>query len=202
MAGEAPLTLHDAAGNELLTVLVRSFDATENHALRNLEGVQPPGLNRQGAFGSGIHQAGAWERDVALCDVDAYATLGHAKGALETAIRLTRSIRHNGWALPISAGVGITETQALRRGFRARVRLIPASPHWRYLPAVRSGSGSQAGTTITGAFTAADIGRLVVFADGREALVVGVSGGNATTDTDQTVTAQAYGVHDAVTGLV
>lgn len=202
MAGEQRATLHDAAGAELVALLVRAWDVTENHALRNLDAVQPPGLNRQGAFGSGIHQAGEWERDVALCDVDAYTTLGHAMGALEAAIGRTRSVRFDGWELPIAAGVGIVERELLLRGFRARVRLIPASPHWRYLPAVRSGSGSQAGTTVTGSFSEGDVGRLVVFADGREALVVGVSGGNAVTDTSQSVPTQAYSVHDAATGLL
>lgn len=204
MAREELATLRDAAGAELLEVLVRPYEGTENHALRNLEGVQPPGSNRMGAFGSGIHQVSEWERDVAMCDVDAYATLGHAMSALETAIGLTRAVRYDGWELPIAAGRGIEERQLLLRGFRARVRLIPASPHWRYLTGTKAGTGSQTGLTVTGSgFAATDVGRLIVFASGAEALITSfISATTVTTDTDQTVTSQAYAVHDAATGLL
>lgn len=204
MAGEVQATLRDASGNTLVTVLVRSWEATENHSVRNLEGVQPPASNRQGVFGSGIHQAGAWERDVALCNVSGYATLGHAMSALETAIGRTRAIRFDGWELPVAAGVGIVERQLLLVGFRARVQLIPASPHWRYLSGTKAGTGSQSGLVITGSgFVATDVGRLLVFASGAEALITGyTSATEVSTDTEQTVSSQAFTVYDAATGLL
>lgn len=204
MAGEVVASLRDATGSELLAVLVRSADATQNHALRNVEGVQPPGLNRQGAFGSGIHQAGAWERDMALCDIDSYATLGHAMSALETAIGLTRAIRYEGWELPVAAGVGIVERQLLARGFRARVQLIPASPHWRYLSGTKSGTALQSGDSIVGSgFELSDVGRLLVFDNGAEALITNIESANiVNTDTEQTVASQPFTIYDAVTGLL
>lgn len=204
MAGEVVASLRDAAGAELLAVLVRPLDPTENHSLRNLDAVQPRGLNRQAVFGSGIHQVGEWERDVAVCNVGSYATIGHAMSALETALGLTRSIRYDGWELPIAAGVGIMERQLLLVGFRARIKLIPASPHWRYLTTVKTGTGGQSALTITGTgFAATDVGRLLVFANGVEALVTGFTSSTVvTTDTDQTVATQAYAIYDAATGLL
>lgn len=204
MAGEQQVTLHDASGTLLLTVLARATEVTTNHALRNVEGVQPPALNRQGVFGSGIHQAGVWERDVAVCNVSSYATLQHAMSALEMALGRTRSIRFGGWELPIVGAPGITERQVLLVGFRARVQLIPGSPHWRYLSGTKAGTGSQSGFTITGAgFVATDVGRLLVFANGAEALITAyASATSVTTDTEQTVSSQAFTVFDAATGLL
>lgn len=204
MPGEVQASLRDATGSELLAVLVRSFDATENNPVRNLEGVQPPGSNRQAAFGSGIHQAGGWERDVAVCNVSSYPTLLHAMAALERAVALTRAVRYEGWELPIAAGVGITERQLLLVGFRARIKLIPASPHWRYLTGTKTGTGSQSGFTVTGSgFAGTDVGRVLVFANGNEALITGYTSSSVvTTDTEQTVASQAYTVYDAATGLL
>lgn len=204
MAHEKQASLRAAGGGELLEVLVRPRTTSDNGALRNIEGVQPPGLNRAGAFGSGIYQAGVWERMMAVCDVDSYASVQHAMSALDNAVRLCRAVRFEGWELPIVAGVGIVERAYLARGFRALARLIPASPHWRYLAGTKTGTGSQSGFTITGAgFANTDVGRLLVFASGQEALITGfVSATSVTTDTEQTVASQAYTVFDAATGLL
>lgn len=206
MAHEQLASLRAGDGSELLEVLVRPRTTSDNGALRNVEGVQPPGLNRVGAFGSGIYQAGVWERMMAVCDVDSYASVQHAMGALDNAVRLCRAVRFEGWELPVAAGVGIVERAYLARGFRALARLIPASPHWRYLSGTKTGLGSQAGNTITassGTFDTADVGRLLVFASGAEALITGfVDSGTVTTDTEQTVASQAYTVFDAATGLL
>lgn len=204
MAHEKTATLHDATGTELLEVLVRPREGSENHALRNLEGVQPPGLNRQGAFGSGIYQAGAWERLMAVCDTSSYSTLQHAMGALDEAVRLTKAVRFEGWELPIAAGVGVMSKRHLASGFRAVTRLIPASPHWRYLTDSKSGTGSQTGSTITGeSLAATDVGRLLVFANGAEALITTyASATEVGTDTEQTIASQAYTIYDAATGLL
>src|SRR5690606_36530919 len=120
-----------------------------NNAIRNVEGVQPPGLNRQGVFGSGIYQAGTWERIMAVCDTSSYASLQHAMGALDEAVRLCKAVRFEGWELPIAEGVGVVEKRHLSSGFRALTRLIPASPHWRCLTGTDTGTGSQTGLVIT-----------------------------------------------------
>lgn len=204
MAHEQIASLRAADGTELLEILVRPRVSSDNAALRNLEGVQPPGSNRQGVFGSGIYQAGVWERMMAVCDGDSYASVQHAMGALDNAVRLCRAVRFEGWELPVAAGVGIVERAYLARGFRALARLIPASPHWRYLSGTKSGTGSQSGFTITGAgFANTDVGRLLVFASGQEALITSyVSGTEVRTDTVQAASSQAYTVYDAATGLL
>lgn len=204
MAHEMQASLRAADGSELLEVLVRPRVASSNAAVRNLEGVQPPGLNRQGVFGSGIYQAGVWERPLAVCDMSSFATVGHAQAALGEAVRRTRRIRFDGWELPIAEGVGIVESNRLASGFRAVARLIPASPHWRYLTGTKTGTGSQAAFTITGSgFAATDVGRVLVFANGAEALITGyTSATTVTTDTEQTIASQAYTVYDAATGLL
>lgn len=204
MAHEKTASLRDAAGAELLEVLVRPRNSSDNAALRNIEGVQPPGSNRQGVFGSGIYQAGAWERMMAVCDTSSYATTQHAMGALDEALRLCRAVRFDGWELPIVEGVGIVERAYLSSGFRGLARLIPASPHWRYLTGTDTGTGSQSGLTITGeGFAATDVGRLLVFANGAEALITAyTSATEVTTDTEQTISSQGYTVYDAATGLL
>lgn len=204
MAHEQLATLHAADGTELLEILVRPRVSSDNAALRNVEGVQPPGSNKQGAFGSGIYQAGSWERMMAVCDVESYATIQHAMAALDLAVRQCKAIRFNGWELPIEAGVGIVERAYLARGFRALARLIPASPHWRYLTGTKTGTGSQAGLVITGAgFEATDVGRLLVFDGGQEALITAyVSATEVHTDTVQEVASDDYTVYDAATGLL
>lgn len=204
MAHEQLATLHAADGAELLEVAVRPRDGSDNAALRNLEGVQPPGSNKQGAFGSGIYQAGSWERMMAVCDVDSYATIQHAMAALDLAVRQCKAIRFNGWELPIEEGVGIVERAYLAHGFRALVRLIPASPHWRYLTGTKTGTGSQTGLVITGEnFASTDVGRLLVFDGGQEALITAyVSATEVHTDTVQEVASDVYTVYDAVTGIL
>lgn len=204
MAHEQKASLRAADGSELLEILVRPRVASENAALRNVEGVQPPGSNKQGVFGSGIYQAGTWERMVGVCDVDSFATIQHAMGALDEAVRLCRAVQFNGWELPIEAGVGIVERAQLARGYRALIRLIPASPHWRYLTGTKTGTGSQTGLVITGAgFAATDVGRLLVFDGGQEALITAyVSATEVRTDTVQEVASDDYTVYDAVTGIL
>lgn len=204
MAHEQVASLRAAGGSELLQVLVRPRTGSDNHALRNIEGVQPPASNIQGAFGSGIYQAGVWERMMALCDMSGYATAQHAMAALDNAVRLTRAVRFNGWELPIADGVGVLDYRPLATGFRAVARLIPRSPHWRYLTGTKSGTGGQSGQTITGAgFAATDIGRLLVFSGGQEALITGfTSATEVTTDVEQTVGSTTYTVYDAATGLL
>lgn len=205
MAHEQVASLRAADDSQLLEVLVRPRNASDNAALRNIEGVQPPSLNRQGAFGSGIYQAGElWERELSVCDVGSYATIGHAMGALDEAVRLCRRVRFDGWELLIAAGVGIVSRNQLAHGFRAVVRLIPSSPHWRYLSSTKAGTGSQSGLVITGSgFASTDVGRVLVFANGAEALITGfTSATEVSTDTEQTVTSQAFTVYDAATGLL
>lgn len=204
MAHEKQASLRAGDGSELLEVLVRPRTTSDNGALRNVEGVQPPGLNRQGAFGSGIYQAGMWERMMAVCDVDSYASVQHAMSALDNAVRLCRAVRFEGWELPIVAGVGIVERAYLARGFRALARLIPASPHWRYLSGTKAGTAFQSGFAIIGSgFASTDVGRVLVFANGAEALITGyVSAAEVSTDTEQTVASQAFTIYDAATGLL
>lgn len=204
MAHEEKASLRASGGSELLEVLVRPRANSSNAGLRNVEGVQPPLSNRQGAFGSGIRQAGSWERMMALCNMTSYATTQHAMAKLDEAVRLCRAVRFDGWELPIVEGVGIVERAYLSSGFRALVRLIPASPHWRYLTGTKTATGSQAGLTITGTgFAATDVGRVLVFANGAEAFITAyTSATSLTTDTEQTVASQTYVVYDAATGLL
>src|SRR5690606_6882980 len=163
------LTLHDAAGDQLLSLLVRELEEAVDRPLRNLEGVQPPASNAQGSFGDGLYAVGVLSRRVSLCGLDDYATLGHAKAALENALRATASIRVDGWELPIAASRGISSHQSQRTELHAVIELIPASAHWRYLAGAASGTGSQSGIVLTlENLTSADVGKLVVFANGRE----------------------------------
>lgn len=196
----------DADDLELIQVIVRVSDTHRNAGLANLEGVQPSGANRQGVFGSGVRQAGTWERLVSVCGLDAYASPEHAMAALDEAVRLCRAVECAGWRLPIAGGVGIAERSLRTQGFLALVRLIPASAHWRFVgdEYAKTGTGSQAGTVLTlQGLDSGDVGRLVVFADGREALITSVSSATAATaDVEQTVSAQAFEILDAATGLI
>lgn len=198
------LTLHDAAGDQLLSLLVRELEEAVDRPLRNLEGVQPPASNAQGSFGDGLYAVGGLSRRVSMCDLDDYATLGHAKAALENALRATASIRVDGWELPITASRGISSHQSQRTELHAVIELIPASAHWRYLAGAASGTGSQAGIVLTlENLTSADVGKLVVFANGREAIITSVvSSTTASADVDQTVASQGFAIYPAATGLL
>src|SRR5690606_3117968 len=81
------LTLHDSGGTQLASLLIRRREQREEAPLRNLEGVQPPASNRQGAFGDGLVGVGALSRRVALCDLDEYTSVGHALAFLDTSLR-------------------------------------------------------------------------------------------------------------------
>lgn len=198
------LTLHDAADNPLLSLLVRELEETADGPLRNVEGVQPPASNAVGVFGDGLHAVGTLSRRVSLCGLDDYTTLGHAKAALESALRVTASIRVDGWELPIAASRGVSSHQSQRTELHAVIELIPASAHWRYLAGGASGTGSQSGVTLTlEGLTSADVGKLVVFANGREAIITSVvSSTTASADVEQTVASQSYALYPAVTGLL
>ena len=198
------LTLHDAAGNPLLSLLVRELEEAVDRPLRNLEGVQPPASNAQGVFGDGLYAVGTLSRRVSLCDLDDYATLGHAKAALENALRATASIRVDGWELPIAASRGVSSHQSQRTELHAVIELIPASAHWRYLAGGVTGTGSQTGTVLTlENLTSADVGKLVVFANGREAIITSVvSSTTASADVEQTVASQGFTIYPAATGLL
>lgn len=199
-----PVELRDAGGSLLLTLTARETDPVDAQPTRNLEAVQPRGGNVQAAFGSGILQVGGLERDLALCNVSSYTSLFHAKAAYRTALDRTAELRYEGWSLPIAGAVGIANWRMLRIGLLARISLIPRSAHWRYLTGSKAGTGSQAGATITGAgFASTDVGRVLVFANGAEALITGFSSSTElTTDIEQTVGSQAYTVYDAVEGLL
>lgn len=198
------LTLHDSSGTQLLSLLVRELEETTDGPLRNVEGVQPPASNRQGSFGDGLVGVGNLRRRVAMCDLDDYTTLGHAKSALETALRVTASVRVDGWELPIVTSRGISAHQSVRTELQAVIELIPASAHWRYLDGASTGTGSQTGTTLTlESLTSADVGKVVVFANDAEALITAVGGStSATADIDQEVSSQSYSLYPAVTGLL
>lgn len=198
------LQLLDASMAPIFTVSVRDNDPVDNAPLRNIEGVQPPGHSVQGVFGSGLHQAGEFRRFAAMCSIVGYADVYAAKAALERALLRTAALQVDDWRLPIAAYVGLDEWALVLGGFKANLSLIPASPFWRYLVSPKAGTGSQAGTTITGSgFASGDVGRLLVFASGAEAFITGVSGpSTATTNVDQAVTTQAYAVHAVVTGLL
>lgn len=200
------VTLHDNAGVTLITLQARDSDPSTDTPTRNLEGVQPPGTRLQGAFGSGIHRAGAIERDFALCDVSSYDSVWHAKRDLDRFLLNTDSVRVDGWELPIASADAI-EFQHLLAGLRARVRFTPASAHWRYLTSPKTGTASQSGASVTRSagdeFAASDHGDLVAFADGREALILEVATANAATvDVSQTVSSQAFTLYRAATGLL
>lgn len=199
----ATLTLHDGSGTQLLSLLVNERQQTSDGPLRNLEGVQPPASNKQAAWGDGLYGAGLIRRRVALC-LTSYTTTGHAKAALENALRATRQLRASGWALPIAASVGISSHQLRAGELHAVIELIPSSAHWRYLTGAGSGTGSQSGTALTLAgLVAGDVGKLVVFANGREAIITAVgSSTSATADVDQTVSSQSYSLYVAATGLL
>lgn len=198
------LTLHDAAGDQLLSLLVRELEEVVDRPLRNLEGVQPPASNAQGVFGDGLYAVGTLSRRVSLCGLDDYATLGHAKAALENALRATASIRVDGWELPIAASRGVSSHQSQRTELHAVIELIPASAHWRYLAGAASGTGSQSGIVLSlEGLSSADVGKLVVFANGREAIITSVvSSTTASADVDQTVASQGFTIYPAVTGLL
>jgi hypothetical protein len=127
------VTLHDAGGALLITLLARDEDPSVDSPLRNFDAVQPPGSTVQGVFGDGLHRVGVLERDFALCDVQTYESNFHAKAALEEALDAAASIRVDGWELPLAAVQGITEWQQFTLGFRARIRFIPSSAYWTYL---------------------------------------------------------------------
>lgn len=198
------LTLHNAGGTQLLSLLVRELEETSDGPLRNLEGVQPPASNKQAAWGDGLYGAGTLRRRVALCNIGSYSTLGHAKAALEVALLSTAQIRVDGWGLPIAASLGISSHQTMLTELQAVIELVPASAHWRYLTGPGSGTGSQAGTALTlQSLVAGDVGKLVEFANGREAIITAVGGTtSATADVDQTVASQSYTLYQAVTGLL
>lgn len=198
------LTLHDAGGTQLLGLLTRELEEAVDLPLRNLEGVQPPASNAQGVFGDGLYGVGSLTRRVALCNLGSYSTLGHAKAALENALRATRQVRVDGWALPITASRGVSSHQTMLTELQAVIELIPASAHWRYLAGAPTGTGSQAGAALTlQSLVAGDVGKLVVFANGREALITAVAGAtSATADVEQTVASQSYTLYPAVTGLL
>lgn len=198
------LTLHDGAGNQLLSLLVRELEENSDRPLRNLEGVQPPASNAQGVFGDGLYGVGSISRRVALCNLGDYATLGHAKAALENALRATASIRVDGWSLPIAASRGVSGHQSQITELHAIIELIPASAHWRYLASGVTGTGSQAGIVLTlENLSSADVGKLVVFANGREAIITSTVGSTtASADVEQTVASQAFTIYPAATGLL
>lgn len=190
---------------KLVDLTIQLHEPTENEVLRNSDAVQPPASNRQAAFGDGVHRAGLFTRMAAMCDVDSYASVYHAQAALEGALLVTNWLRFEGWQLPIAAPLGLVERQLfVPDGFKARLRLIPASPYWRGVTSVKSGTGSQAAKAVTGSgFASGDVGRLVVFASGAEALITSFSSSSSVgTDVDQTVGSGSYAVHDAATGLL
>lgn len=186
------------------TVVVRDADAVTGAPLRNVEGVQPPGQTRQGAFGSGLHQAGELKRFAAMCSIVGYADVLHAKAALESALLQVAWLGLEQWRLPIAEYAGIDEWGLVLGGFKANLNLIPASPFWRSTNSPKTDSGSQTGHNITGtAFASTDVGRLIVFADGSEALITGyTSAASVTSDSDQIVLTQPLNVHVAATGLL
>lgn len=210
------VTINDAAEAVILTLQARTSDIAENSPSRNFDAVQPPGSNVQGAFGSGLYQAGVLEREFALCGVDEYTTLGHAKAAVDTALLAAYTIRVDGWALRVLAASGAVDYAPTRGGIRVRLRFIPRSPHWKYLTGGRAGSMSQSGTTITReaspgpAFEADDVGRVITWYDtatfsftGREALITSVTSANvAETDIVQDVPLGSTFRNLAATGLL
>lgn len=186
------------------TLVVRDADAVTGAPLRNVEGVQPPGQTRQGAFGSGLHQAGELKRVAAMCSTVGYADVLDAKAALESALLQVAWLEVDHWRLPIAAHAGIDEWSLVLGGFKANLNLIPASPFWRSTLSPKVDTGGQIGHAITGTtFAATDVGRLIVFANGAEALITGfTSASSVTSDSDQVVLTQALAVHAAVTGLL
>lgn len=124
------VTLHNSGGTLLLTLITLDRIPSTNTPTRNYDAVQPPGSEVQGVFGDGIYQAGVLERDFALCDVSSYASIFHAKAALDTALETTAELRVDGWSLPIAAAVGVTEFAHQLVGFRARIRFIPSASVW------------------------------------------------------------------------
>jgi len=198
------LELLDASMASIFTLSVRDIDPVDGAPMRNIEGVQPPGHPLQGAFGSGLHQAGELKRYAAMCSIAGYADVYAAKAALERALLRSAALQVDNWRLPIAGYAGIDEWALVLGGFKANLNLIPASPFWRYLVSPKTDTGSQVGTTITGTgFASGDVGRLVVWADGSEALITGYSSATTVTaDVDQIVLSQAFTVYAAVTGLL
>lgn len=124
------VTLHNSGGTLLATLITLDRIPSENTPTRNLDPVQPPGSTIQAAFGDGIYRVGVLERDFAMCDISAYASVFHAKAALDTALETTAEIRVDGWSLLIAAAAGVVEWSHLLVGFRARIRFIPAAAEW------------------------------------------------------------------------
>lgn len=127
------VTLHNSGGTLLFTLLARESDGVRDAPLKNLEGVQPPGATVQGVFGDGTLHIGAIERDFALCNISSYASIWHAKAALDTALATTASIRVDGWSLPLAGSPGIVEWVHLKVGLKARIRFIPSAAEWTLL---------------------------------------------------------------------
>lgn len=124
------VTLHNSGGTQLISLITLDRIPSVNTPTRNFDPVQPPGSEVQGVFGDGIYRVGVLERDFALCDVGSYASIFHAKAALDTALETTAEIRVDGWSLPIAAAVGVAEWSHLLVGLRARIRFIPSSSEW------------------------------------------------------------------------
>ena len=199
-----PVTLHNAAGDTLITLQSRDNDIAEDTPTRNYDPVQPPASNIQGVFGSPLHRIGVLERDFALCDMTGYTSVFHAKGAIERALINATSIRMSGWELPLAGPIGITEWQHLLYGLRVRLRLVPRSAHWRYLTGSKSGSGSQSGAVVTGSgFESTDVGRVLVWVNGLEGQIIYFnSASSVEVDVSQEVPTTAYTIYDAATGLL
>ena len=202
------VTLHTtfAVTPTTFTIQARDNNPSADTPTRNVEGVQPPGARLQGTFGSGIHRAGVIERDFAVCDVGSYDSIWHAKRALDRFLLITTSVRVDGWELPIASADAIG-FQHLLAGLRARLRFIPASAHWRYLTSPKTGTASQSGALVLRSagdeFFASDRGDLIVFANGREALILKVvTAGQAEVDVSQSVSSQAFTLYRAATGLL
>lgn len=198
------VSLYDAAPTKLLDLIVRENTQPDNAPIRNVEGAQPKGSNRQGAFGDGLHEAGAFKRMIAMCNVDSYTSVYHARAALEVALEATASVRFEGWSLPILRAVGIIEWQLVTSGFRAKINLIPSSAYWRYLTGPKSGTASQAAQVITGSgFAVTDVGRVMVWSGGSEALITSYTSATVLgSDINQTVASGSFSMYDAMTGLV
>lgn len=124
------VTLHNSGGALLLTLVTLDRIPSTNTPTRNFDAVQPPGSEVQAAFGDGIYRVGVLERDFALCDAGSYASVFHAKAALDTALETTAEIRVDSWSLPIAAAIGVSEFAHMLIGFRARIRFIPSSSEW------------------------------------------------------------------------
>lgn len=190
-------------GTVLMTLLTRDDFASVDAPVRNFEGVQPPGSSLQAAFGTPEHRAGVLERDFAICGIDTYTTPFHALSVLHAALIRALSVRTSGWELPLAGPIGITEVVHQLAGLQVRLRLIPRSAFWRYLTGTKDGSGSQSGVIVTGTgFESTDVGRLLVWGDGREAQIIFFdSSTSVEVDVPWDATG-SYTVYDAATGLL